>query len=185
MNPPSKPQVVVVSNAGPLIALAKIRALNLLSELYEHVYTVESVYHETVTEGLKIGAPDALLIQQFYEQGILKVKPLKASLSPLPYLPRKIHPAECESIQLALQLKAALLLLDDRDARQVAEANFQALKAETTVKGTLGIITTACLKQIITPMQAVELLKTIKLHPDIWISPRLCDRVIQVLQGFI
>lgn len=183
MKPRSESPAIVVSNAGPLIALAKINALNLLTELYGRIYTVESVYHETVTEGLKLGAPDAPRIQQFYEQGILETKPLEAQPLPLPSQPKRIHPAEYESIQLTFQLKANLLLLDDWDARQVAEANFQALKTKTVIKGTLGIIVTAYQEQIITLTQAIELLEAIKLRRDIWISARLCDQVIRALQG--
>lgn len=183
MKPRSESSAIVVSNAGPLIALAKINALNLLSELYGHIYTVESVYQETVTEGLELGAPDAPLIQHFYEQGILEIKPLEAQPPPLPSQPKKIHPAEYESIQLAFQLKADLLLLDDWDARQVAEANFETLKAKTVIKGTLGLIVTACQEQIITPTQAIELLEAIKLRRDIWISAKLCNQVIRALQG--
>jgi predicted nucleic acid-binding protein len=183
MKPRSESPPIVVSNAGPLIALAKINALNLLTGIYGHIYTVESVYHETVTEGLKLGAPNAPLIQQFYEQGILEIKPLEGQLPPLPSQPKKIHPAEHESIQLAFQLKAGLLLLDDWDARQVAEANFQALRAKTVIKGTLGLIVTACQEQIITPSQAIEFLEAIKLRRDIWISAKLCNQVIQALQG--
>ncbi len=184
MKPQSESPAIVVSNAGPLIALTKIHALNLPSELYGRIYTVESVYHEAVTEGLKLGAPDAFLIRQFYKQGILEIKPLEARPLPLPCLPKKIHPAEYESIQLALQLKADLLLLDDWDARQVAEANFQALGAKTVIKGTLGTIVTACQEQIITVSQAIELLEAIKARHDIWISAKLCNQVIQVLRGF-
>lgn len=40
--------MIVVSDAGPLIALAKINALDLLSDLYGKVYTSQSVYDETV-----------------------------------------------------------------------------------------------------------------------------------------
>ncbi|MEA3346357.1 MAG: DUF3368 domain-containing protein [Chloroflexota bacterium] len=142
-----------------------------------------TVYHETVIEGLELGAPDAILIQRFHERGLLEIKPLEAQLSPLPSLLKKIHPAEYESIQLALQLKANLLLLDDWDARQVAEANFQALRAGIVIRGTLGIIITAHREHIITTAQAIELLEAIKFRRDIWISARLCDHVIRALQS--
>jgi len=40
MKPQSESPAIVVSNAGPLIALTKIHALNLPSELYGRIYTV-------------------------------------------------------------------------------------------------------------------------------------------------
>lgn len=172
---------IVVSNAGPLMALAKLQALDLLKNLYGRIYTTEGVYHETVTKGLAHNAPDAFLIKKSYEQATFEVKALDPQTVPVLALLAKIHPAEHESIQLALQLKAGVLLLDDWDARRVAEANFKAFKARTVVKGTLGVIVSACERQIIGPEHAVKLLEEIKFRRDIWISAKLCDRVIQVV----
>jgi len=172
---------IVVSNAGPLMALAKIHALDLLKNLYGRIYTTESVYYETVTAGLAHNAPDALLIKKSYEQATFEIKALDAQAAPALTLPAKIHPVERESIQLALQLKASVLLLDDWDARRVAEANFKALKTRTVVKGTLGVIVTACQRQIIRPEHAIKLLEEIKLRRDIWISAKLCDQVIKAV----
>lgn len=171
------------SCAGPLMALAKIRALGLLHALYRKVYAPESVYHETVTEGLAQKAADAVLIKECYERLRLQIKALDAKMAPTLALPKKIHPAEHESIQLALQLKADVLLLDDWDARQVAETNFKALKADSVVKGTLGVIVTACQERIIAPEQAIGLLEDIKLRRDIWISAKLCDQVIRTIRS--
>ena len=47
---------IVVSNAGPLIALAKLNRLDLLAELYGEVQIPRAVYNETVTQGLTYGA---------------------------------------------------------------------------------------------------------------------------------
>jgi len=174
---------LVVSDAGPLIALAKIRALDLLDALYPKVYITESVYQETVIEGLARSIPDAELIKAACEQKTLEIKPLDAKTAPSLLLPKQIHPAERESIRLALQLKADILLLDDWDARQVAEANFKALKANTIVKGTLGVIVTACQQEIITSERAIELLQEIKSRRDIWIRAKLCDQVIRTVRS--
>jgi len=162
MIPPQDKAEIVVSDAGPLMALAKIHALDLLKDLYGRIYTTESVYHETVAAGLACNAPDALLIKESYEQATFEVKALDVQAVPVLILPAKIHPAEHESIQLALQLKADVLLLDDWDARRVAEANFKASKAHTVVKGTLGVIVTACQRHIIRPEHAIELLEEIQ-----------------------
>jgi predicted nucleic acid-binding protein len=58
--------MIVVSNAGPLMTLAKLSALDLLANLYGKVYTSQSVYDETVTEGLAIGADDVAELQLAY-----------------------------------------------------------------------------------------------------------------------
>jgi predicted nucleic acid-binding protein len=61
-------RVPVVSNAGPLIALAKLNLLYLLKELYGHVYIPRSVYDETVTEGMRQGHEDARTLFLFLNQ---------------------------------------------------------------------------------------------------------------------
>lgn len=173
---------IAVSNTGPLLALAKVDALELLTTLYSKVYTPRSVYREAVTEGLAQGVPDAALIKECYQRGEIETRALDIHAVPALALPKKIHPAEQESIYLALQLKTDVLLLDDWDARQVAEANFYILKANTTVKGTLGVIVTAFQQRAIGREQTIQLLEAIKLRHDIWISARLCDQVIRTLR---
>ena len=57
----------VVSNAGPLIVLAKLNLLHLLKELYGRVHVPRSVYDETVTEGLRRGHTDAGTLYLFLD----------------------------------------------------------------------------------------------------------------------
>ena len=49
----SPPQMV--SNAGPLMVLAKLHLLHLLDLLYGRVRIARSVYEEAVVEGLRYG----------------------------------------------------------------------------------------------------------------------------------
>jgi predicted nucleic acid-binding protein len=174
--------MIVVSDAGPLIALAKINALDLLANLYGKVYTSQSVYDETVTGGLALGTEDVAELQLAYQQGLLEVASVDIRQASTLNLPKLIHPGELDSISLALQLQADLLLIDDWDARQIAEANFQQLNAKAGVKGTLGIIVTACQNRILNLQRAIELLETIKFRRDIWVSAELCDRVIDTVR---
>ena len=50
---------IVVTNAGPLIALGKLNRLDLLAGLFGEVYVPQAVYEEVIREGLARGAPDA------------------------------------------------------------------------------------------------------------------------------
>ena len=43
--------MTIVSNASPLIALARIGQLDLLSQLYSEIIIPEAVWHEVVVEG--------------------------------------------------------------------------------------------------------------------------------------
>jgi len=60
--------MVVLCDAGPLIALAKLNRLDLLAELYEEVQTPRAVYGEVVVQGFARGAPDALTVRLFWQR---------------------------------------------------------------------------------------------------------------------
>ena len=51
--------MIVVSNAGPLIALGKLGQLGLLLRLYDRILIPREVYREVVVNGLRLGVPDA------------------------------------------------------------------------------------------------------------------------------
>lgn len=170
---------IVVSDAGPLMALAKLNVLDLLSKLYIVVYTSPSVYDETVTEGLAQNASDAPLLKDYFDRRILKIESVE---SPPPLQePIKIQAGERESIRLAIQLGATDYLVDDSRARQVAEKNFAITQLDTVVRGTLGIIYLGFQNNYLSRDRAIQLLESIKNRRDIWIRAELCDRVRQLL----
>ena len=79
----------VVTNATPLIYLAKIGKLLLLKEIYGSVIIPEEVKKEVVDKGKELGEPDAFIIEQAIKEGWLKVEKAK-NLS----LPMKLHAGE-------------------------------------------------------------------------------------------
>jgi len=124
----------VLSNAGPLIALAKLNRLDLLAELYGEVQIPRTVYNETVTQGLTYGAHDALTIKIFWQcQGwvIIDVSDcVLATYNPSMILDR----GEIEVLAIAQNLSDPLLLLDDEMAR------IEARRLNLPVRGTLGVL---------------------------------------------
>jgi predicted nucleic acid-binding protein len=91
---------------------------------------------------------------------------------------------EAGSIRLAIDLQAEWLLIDDHDARRIAQQNFAVAGVSTGIKGTLGVIVTAFNAQLINPTQAIEWVKVLRDRPDIWLSSSLCEQVINTLQRF-
>lgn len=170
-----------VSDAGPLLALAKLEALDLLAQLYNVVYVSPIVFQETVVAGLAQDAPDALLLQKYFDRGIFKSEPVQSPSSLNESL--KIHKGERESIQLALQLRIPEFLVDDARARRVAEQNFASVQSKITVRGTLGVIFLNFQKRSLSRDRAVHLIETIKLRRDIWISAELCERVLHLIRA--
>jgi uncharacterized protein len=171
--------VSVVSDAGPLMAFAKIGGLDALFRLFPKVLTPPAVYQELVTEGLRLGAPDAALLDARYRSGELDVvSPAKASLPRAALIGR----GEEQSILLAIERQAAWLFVDDLSARRAAQANLEAAGVGTGLKGTLGIILSARQHSHLRKEEAVGLVETIRRRQDIWISNQLCDRTLDLLQ---
>lgn len=171
--------MIVVSDAGPLMALAKIGALEVLFRLFPKILTPPAVHHELITEGLRLAAPDAVLLQGRYESGELAVVSPRASPPPAPAL---LGPGEEESIRLAIEKNATWLLIDDLDARRAALSSLAAAGSKAQIKGTLGVILAAREGGALTKEEAIQLVEAIRNRPDIWISSNLCDRALDLLE---
>jgi predicted nucleic acid-binding protein len=172
--------MIAVADAGPLIALAKIDALSLLQRLYDQVWITPAVMDEAVTAGVRLGASDAATTVQAIQEGWLQVHaPSNLQL----VIPGLLGVGEMSSIALALEYAVGWLLIDDADARQLAEANIGASGVATQVKGTLGIVVSAYRMGIVDVIQAEAFVQAFKGRPDIWISDALCDQVIALLRS--
>lgn len=169
----------VVADSGPLIALAKVNRLDLLRRLYRSILTGPAVFTEVVTAGLATKAFDAALLNDAYVEGWMQVRgPVRPTLS----ASIALHTGELESISLAIESDADWVLIDDLVARRVAETTLRAAGCRTNVKGTLGVVVTARAQNLLSKDESIEVIRTFKLRPDIWLDARLCDTVIGVLQ---
>jgi predicted nucleic acid-binding protein len=171
--------VIVVADAGPLIALSKINGLGTLLKLHSSILITPAVYAEAIAQGLALGAEDASRIESEYKRGAFEVRIPNLATLPAPAL---LGLGEDESIRLAIELQADWLLVDDLEARRTAERNFLVAGVDTAIQGTLGVIVSAYGNGHLSRLKAVEMVEMLKSHPDIWISAKLCDRVIDTLQ---
>ena len=170
----------VVTDAGPLLALAKIDCLALLFQLYGPVLTTPTVYDETVKVGLALEAPDAVLLAEAFDKQQLQVRvPKLRDLS----VPALLQRGEEEALSLAIELEAKWLLVDDLTARRAAEANFSAFGVSTKVKGTLGVIVSAYQDHLLSHKEAISTIEALKIRPDVWLDADLCDQVIVSLEA--
>lgn len=108
--------MIVVSNAGPLIALAQIGQFNLLRMLYGQLYIPVAVHTEVAASGYKRPGGEELRASTWIH--ITEISELIA----IPLLKERLDAGESEAIALALQLGADLLLMDEGRGRRVAEA---------------------------------------------------------------
>lgn len=104
----------IVSNATPLIYLAKIGKLDLLKKSFGEVLIPEEVKIEVVDKGKALGEMDAYIIENAVNEGWLKVQRVD-----LLELPIKLDPGEAAAISLAKKLKINEVLVDEVSARTV------------------------------------------------------------------
>lgn len=133
--------MIAVSNTTPIISLFKIGQLDLLQVLFSRVFIPTAVYHEIAVLGSGKTGDTAIDDAEYINVTDIQNK-MAASL-----LRSQLDYGEAEAIVLAGELGADILLLDEKKARKVAQANFQA------IIGTLGILQAAKGKGLIPDMR--------------------------------
>ena len=107
----------IVSNATPLIYLAKTDKLNVLKAIADQVYIPIAVFQEVVIEGKRLGEKDAYRVEKCINEGWLNIKEVDSLLS----IDFPVHYGELEVISLAVQEGIKKVLIDDTKARSVAD----------------------------------------------------------------
>lgn len=103
---------MIVSNATPLIYLAKVRKLDLL-KIFEEVVIPEEVKIELLA-GKLMEMTDAYTVEKAINEGWIKV--LKTELIDVP----EIHLGEKAALSLAKKLGVKEVLVDETSARAAA-----------------------------------------------------------------
>lgn len=105
----------VVSNASPLINLARIGELDLLRHLYDRLLIPQAVWQEVVVEGAgqpgaaAVEAADWIETREVADHDLVRV------------MQQSLDAGEAEAIALALEVEADLLLMDERLGRATAQ----------------------------------------------------------------
>ncbi len=106
----------IVSNATPLIYLAKIGKLNLLKIIFGDIIIPEEVKIEVVDKGKKLGEKDAYIIEQRIKDGWINVSSTKVLESPI-----GLEKGEIDALSLAKNLGQKEILVDEISARTAAK----------------------------------------------------------------
>ncbi|MEQ8970251.1 MAG: DUF3368 domain-containing protein [Coleofasciculus sp. C1-SOL-03] len=157
---------MIISNATPLIAFAKINQLSLLRQIVGNLTIPDAVAQEIsdYTQN-KTGFID-LEQETWINIQTITAKEQLALL--LPSLDR----GEAEVITLALEEKAKLVLIDELTGRKVAES------LSLNVSGSVGILIKA--KQL-GEIKAVKPFLDAMLKQGIYFSQRFIDAVLQLM----
>ncbi len=162
----------VVSNAGPLIALGKLGHLPLLARLYGMIRIPREVYHEVVSNGLRLGAAEAPAVEALVRQAAIQVVDVAMPVS-LPNWAQPLDAGEIEVLVLAQQQVTDWVLIDNEHARHAARG------LGLPLKGTVGLLLAAWRHHHLSFHTFGQLMETIKRRPDLWISARLCERALE------
>lgn len=106
--------MIIVADSSALISLATCSSLNLLIDLYDDVYVPIAVYQEVS----QLDKPQASILREFLRDRIIKIDQTQLVIAV-----GGLGTGELEAMALYQQLNAHKLLIDDRRARRVAEAN--------------------------------------------------------------
>jgi len=128
----------IVSNTGPLIALAMINQLDILRILFSEVIIPGAVHYE-ILEGGAVSRG----VASYQNASWIQVRELSNHLEPL--LCTVLDMGEASVIQLCQECKADMVLIDERKGRKVARDIYK-----MRVIGTAGILVQAKQQGIIT-----------------------------------
>jgi predicted nucleic acid-binding protein len=121
-------KLTVVANSTPLIALARIDRLNVLQEMFGDILIPRAVYNEVATDSKKRSGSSEV-------EQCAWIKAVDIARSDLlDFLIVTVDAGEAEAIALAREIKADLLLIDDKEGRRIADSVGQA------ITGTIGLL---------------------------------------------
>lgn len=121
----------IVSNTGPLIALALVDQLEILSKLYREILVPEAIHRELLQ-----GGAANLGVIAYQNASWIQVRQIATPLDPL--LEATLDSGEASVIQLARERGILQVLIDERKGRKIARVVY-----DLRVIGTAGILVNA------------------------------------------
>ncbi len=153
----------IISNTTPIITLLTISKLELLKEIYGNIIIPKGVFEEIEEGKNKSYYTDLLKIEWIEIKTITDKEPLK-------YL-HDLDKGESEVIVLANEIKADLVIIDEKLGREYAE--YFNLK----VTGTIGILLKA--KELGLIKEVKPLLNKMS-EKGIWLNSKLIEKVLHI-----
>jgi len=156
-----------VSDSSPLIHLAKIEALELISRLYSRILIPPAVWREVVEES--DGRPGAVEMEKAVAAGWM-VKQAAKNETLVVALRQTLDNGEAEAVALATELHPESVLLDDKLARQMAR------RLGVVVTGTIGVLLRA--KQLGLIVELRPLIARLQSEGGYYIDPGLIEKAL-------
>lgn len=169
--------LIVISDTSPIIYLAKIEKLSILKDLYTKIYIPSEVWKELIypISQNKTNIPTDIKFEiDAKEFGWLIVKdPEKEVYHEMALnLSRELGRGEAYAIALSLELKADVLLINDKKAKEIAENKGIKTRWNTEV------LLDALKQKLIQDYQEFENLLNRMIEVGFWIEKREYEKVI-------
>ncbi|PNW34120.1 UNVERIFIED_CONTAM: nucleic acid-binding protein [Euhalothece sp. KZN 001] len=163
--------MIIVSDTSPITNLAAIQTLDLLQFLYGSIIIPVAVYNELTQADSKKAVPGATEVQTY---SWIQTRPIQnlQKVNEILVVNSNIHLGEAEAIVLALELKADLLLMDERRGRTLA------MSYQLKVTGLLGVLLQAKKQGRIVAVK--PLLEQLINDAEFRINDQLYEQVLQL-----
>ena len=157
---------MIVSDTTPISNLLHIDKIFLLAELFDAVYIPKAVANE-----VNMAFSDFGEWRKSLEGGQIIIQPvlntmLSKQMTPL------LHQGEAEAISLALEKKAKLCLIDDKDGRIIAQSN------NLPITGTLGILLKAKKTGLVSSVK--PLIDELRTEHNFWVRDDMYQKVLYI-----
>ncbi len=154
--------MIVVSDTSPICYLVLIDGIELLQKLYGHVIIPQAVYEELMATGSPVKVQSWIIQHPNWLEVQFMVSEPDAELS-------QLDAGERAAIALAEQIKANLVILDERVARKVA------MERGLRVIGLLGILGAAADRGLVNFAAMIDRLR----QTNFWASPQLIQLLLE------
>lgn len=167
----------IVLNSTPLIYLARAGLSMVLTDLKVRKFTPPLVKQEVVEAGRREGHPDALILEEIFEEKRIEVKePADKSLLSRLLRVSGLHETDAHVLTLAKE-NDAIAIVDDEVARRTARTY------SIRYAGTPYLLTRAVLQGVMTKSRARQAMDDIVMAG--WrCTPETYSRIMKLLDGF-
>lgn len=154
--------MIVISDTSPITNLIQIGKLDILKELFSEIIIPQEVYSELVELDFQeniLYSVDWIQTKQISDQKLVN------------NLVRDLDRGEAESIVLAIELRADVLLIDEKKGRKIAK------EYGVEITGLLGVLKNAKSKGLIEKLEPV--LQELILRTGFRIHPKLYEQILK------
>jgi len=160
--------MIVVSNTSPLTNLAAVGQFDLLRLLYQQIHIAEAVWSELHADGQRWPGAQEVAKAGWIRRAHARNHSLVIALQ------RDLDRGEAETIALALEQRADLVLLDEREGRRAAT------RLGLKVTGVVGILLEAKVQGHLAAVQ--PLLYRLRTEAGFFVSDSLYNLALELSQ---